>query len=153
MAKLYVADRFPDHFIAEDEDLLGIFVIWPAIADGWSARALWRGNPRALREVRPRLAYGTGWPRAPGRGAVPRAGVAAGERITIRLTPGEIEQWRAAAGNRPLAEFIRASVHARVGLLTWTRSLLPHLGQPACVTEPADVGGSLLQVTSPACAG
>lgn len=126
MPRLFVAARFPDHWIAEHDELAaaGVFVMWPAEPDGWSQREVYRGNRNALREVDDsNAAYGTGWPGAPGRGRAPRAGVAAERRITIRLTPAEADLWAQMAGGRPLADWIRSRCNASVGLLSWVRSL------------------------------
>lgn len=126
MARLYICARFAEHWITEHHELAdaGVFVMWPAIVGGWQLRELYRGNRHALREVEPRLAYGTGWPDAPGSGRPTRAGVVA-DRFTLRLTPAERARWQHLAGERPLGEWIRERCNGGAALVEWVRASVP----------------------------
>lgn len=61
-AKLYAPASLPDCWVAEHE---GVLVMWPARDGGWRERQPYRGHKRALREVPPYSAAGTGWPGVP----------------------------------------------------------------------------------------
>lgn len=48
------------------------------------------------------------------RGREPRAGSAARERVTVRLTMSERIRWEHAAGEQPLGEWIREACNAKL---------------------------------------
>jgi hypothetical protein len=124
MSKLYVNPSLPGFYITEDDELgpAGVFVQWPDEPDGWSKREPYRRNRVRLQEVDRELAYGTGWPGAPGCGRPTRAGEVS-ERYTLRLAPSERAHWTevAARSGRSLAEWMRERCAAAAALVEWSR--------------------------------
>lgn len=122
MRKLFVNSSLAGFWIAADEDLgaAGVFVQWPDAVDGWAKRTRYIANRVRLREVDSVLAYGTGWPGAPGCGR-PKRSSEASAPFTLRVTPTERARWSKLAGERSLGEWIRERCNAAAALIEWSR--------------------------------
>lgn len=59
---LYALNVTPEHWVGSDDQ--GVLWLFPARADGWSARVPYRGHAEALRATEAWWAYGTGFPAA-----------------------------------------------------------------------------------------
>src|SRR5262245_41424804 len=57
--RLYRSRDLPGQWIGSD--LAGALMVWPAERRGWAKRVSYTGPKRALEEVEPALARGTGW--------------------------------------------------------------------------------------------
>lgn len=103
--RLYRSKEHPDHWIGEDEH--GALMRWPAQRRGWLKRTGYPGSRRALEEVEPSLARGTGWPFGP-HGRPPLRGETS-KPLTVRITDTERGAWQRAADKRKqaLGEWIR----------------------------------------------
>jgi hypothetical protein len=87
--RLFRSPDLPGRWIGEDKH--GGLVHWPAEPGGWAQRTPYTGPKRALEEVEPVLARGTGWPGA-GRGR-PRRHPSPVKTFGIRSTVEEISEW------------------------------------------------------------
>jgi hypothetical protein len=88
--RLYRSQEMPDRWIGEDKH--GALVHWPVEPGGWAQRTPYTGPKRALEEVDPRLARGTGWPGG-GTGRPPRKGSPA-QTFGIRASADEVAAWK-----------------------------------------------------------
>jgi len=91
-------------------------MVWPARPRGWAKRQGFVGAKRALEEVEPALARGTGWPGGP-VGRKPQADRAADTQLGIRATTEEREAWLRTAqknGYRSEAPWARDVLNAEV---------------------------------------
>ena len=110
--RLYRSPDLPGKWIGEDKE--GALMVWPAEKRGWSRRTAYVGPRRALEEVEPALARGTGWAGG-GRAHHPRSASGRPSRpITIRVTDEERAAWEGAAGRakRTLSEWCRDELNA-----------------------------------------
>lgn len=119
--KLYTSTSLPGHFIAEDETIPGLFFAFPDAKRGWQARSQWKRNRRALVEVDASLAYGTGWPGAPGVGRPART-TAPTSTFSLRLTEQERAEWTELAGDKSLGEWIRERCAAAAAAIRFARA-------------------------------
>ncbi len=103
--KLYRSKEHPDHWVGEDEH--SKLLMWPREPKGWLRRTPYTGPKRALEEVEPALARGSGWPYG-GHGPAPRAGVTS-RNLGIRVADHEREAWEfaARASESKLSDWIR----------------------------------------------
>jgi hypothetical protein len=103
--KLYRSAEYPGQWIGTDAE--GALVRWPAERGGWQRRTPYVGPKRALEEVEPVLARGSGWPGG-GIGRPLRHG-APTRMFGIRATDDEIASW----AQRAEEEHKRPAVWAR----------------------------------------
>jgi len=105
--KLFRSEALPGQWIGEDK--VGTLMVWPAEPRGWSKRTGYLGPKRALVEVEPGAARGTGWPGGP-TGRKPRTGEPSlPSPVTIRVTAVERRNWEQAAKDhgRRLSDWCR----------------------------------------------
>lgn len=108
--------RSPDSKVWVGEDAAGALMMWAREPGGWSKRTAYTGQRRALEEVAPSLARGTGWPGG-GRGPRPRVeGERSERRVALRATNAEVETWerRAAQEGKALATWGRDELNEAV---------------------------------------
>src|SRR6185295_2438872 len=103
--RLFRSEALPGQWIGEDK--VGTLMVWPAEPRGWAKRTAYLGAKRALEEVEPMLARGSGWPGTRG-GRLPLRG-SASKPLTIRVTDQERSAWSNAADQREqgLSDWIR----------------------------------------------
>ena len=96
--RLFACKALPGRWVGEDKH--GGLVHWPAEPGGWAQRTPYTGSKRALEEVEPARARGTGWPGVRG-GRRPR-GEAPAKPVSIRATVQERANWERAAEDHEL---------------------------------------------------
>ncbi len=109
--KLFRSREIPDHWVGEDKH--GALMLWPIEPGGWAKRTAYAGGKRALEEVEPALARGTGWPGG-GRARRPRsASGAVSTSFGIRVTPEERAAWKQAARDHKmsLSDWVREALN------------------------------------------
>jgi hypothetical protein len=110
--RLYRSRDLPEKWVGEDPE--GALMVWPAKKRGWSRRTAYVGPRRALEEVEPALARGTGWPGG-GRAHHPRSPSGRPSRpVSVRATEEERAAWAGAAkrARRTLSEWCREALNA-----------------------------------------
>jgi len=105
--KLFRSSQLPGQWIGHDKRL-GL-VMWPAEKGGWQQRTPYTGPRRALEEVEPALARGTGWPGAGGGRRPLAASGKPSKLVGLRVPEEERAEWEAAAegDGKTLSEWLR----------------------------------------------
>ena len=108
--RLYKSAEYPGQWIGTDAE--GALVRWPAERGGWQRRTPYTGPKRALEEVDPVRARGSGWPGG-GTGRPLRHG-APTRMFGIRATGDEITSWtqRAEEAHKRPAVWARDELNA-----------------------------------------
>jgi hypothetical protein len=113
--KLYRSPDHPGEWIGTDA--AGALVRWPAERGGWAKRTPHTGGKRALEEVEPALARGSGWP---GAGRAPKrrdpAGKPTNTSIGVKATTEERDAWtqRAQDEGKSISGWARDTLNAEV---------------------------------------
>ena len=109
--RLYRSRDLPSQWIGTDQ--AGALMVWPNEKRGWAKRVSYTGPKRALEEVEPALARGTGWAGG-GRAHHPRSATGRPSKpVAIRATEEERAAWEGAAKHlkRTLSEWCRGELN------------------------------------------